>query len=141
MLLFSASFCFSISVLNKVDVGLEQQLSMPSDSYVLNFFDAQINKLKVGPPVYFVIEGQLDYANNQTLFCGRAGCNPRAAIEILAEAANNSKISYLAESTPNSWLDDYLDWASGDCCKTFPNGTFCPSTLSSKLIFCKCYLF
>lgn len=133
ILLFSASLCFSISVVNKVDVGLEQQLSMPSDSYVLNFFDAQINKLKVGPPVYFVIEGRFDYANKQTLFCGSAACDPRSAIEILSEASSNSKISYLAESTPNSWLDDYLAWASSeDCCQTFPNGTFCPSTISDR---------
>lgn len=129
ILLFAASLCFSISVINKVDIGLEQQFSMPSDSYVLKFFDAQINKLKVGPPVYFVIEGEFDYANNQSLFCGRAGCNPRSAIEILSDAANHSKVSYLAEGAPNSWLDDYLDWASGDCCMTFENGTFCPSSV------------
>lgn len=108
---------------------------MPSDSYVLNFFDAQINKLKVGPPVYFVIEGRFDYANKQTLFCGSAACDPRSAIEILSEASSNSKISYLAESTPNSWLDDYLAWASSeDCCQTFPNGTFCPSTISGNTV-------
>lgn len=33
---------------------------------------------------------------------------------------------------PSSWIDDYIDWLNiAECCKTYDNGTFCPS--SSKL--------
>jgi Niemann-Pick C1 protein len=35
---FFGSFCFNASLLHKIDVGLDQQLSMPEDSYVLEYF-------------------------------------------------------------------------------------------------------
>ena len=109
---------------------------MPSDSYVLDFFEAQINKLKVGPPVYFVIKNDLDYSKYQTLLCGRAGCSSGSPIQLLSQAANESELSYIVSSTPNSWIDDYLDWtSSSNCDRTFSNGSFCPSTSNYLLIF------
>lgn len=40
---FLGTACFSGAVLHKVEVGLDQSLSMPSDSYVLDYFNG-INK-------------------------------------------------------------------------------------------------
>lgn len=39
VLLFSASFFVNASFITKMDVGLEQDLSMPDDSYVKKYFD------------------------------------------------------------------------------------------------------
>lgn len=38
VLLFLGVFCASIAVTPHLDVGLEQDLSMPEDSYVLKYF-------------------------------------------------------------------------------------------------------
>ncbi|XP_075679215.1 NPC intracellular cholesterol transporter 1-like [Dermatophagoides pteronyssinus] len=135
MLIFFAWLSVSISVIHKVDVGLEQRYSMPSDSYVLKFFDAQIHKLKVGPPVYFVIKSDsgFNYSANQNLICGGSGCSDHSIVNILAQAANKSDLSYLVPGASNSWIDDYLLWANSDqCCRIFPNGTFCSSTVKSE---------
>ena len=39
-------------------VGLDQDLSVPSDSYVLDYFDYMEKYLDVGVPVYFVTKGK-----------------------------------------------------------------------------------
>lgn len=38
VLLFSAWFCMSIMVIPKIDVGLDVELTMTHDSYVLKYF-------------------------------------------------------------------------------------------------------
>ncbi|OTF73097.1 niemann-pick C1-like protein, partial [Euroglyphus maynei] len=103
MLIFLAWLSVSISVIHKIDVGLEQKYSMPSDSYVLKFFDAQINKLKVGPPVYFVIKSDtgFNYSANQNLICSQSGCSSYSIVNMLAQAANKSDISYLVSGAAN----------------------------------------
>lgn len=38
ILLFTLWFCTSITVIPKIDVGLDVELTMPDDSYVLKYF-------------------------------------------------------------------------------------------------------
>lgn len=116
-----------MSVIDKIEVGLEQKLSMPTDSYVIHFLDEQKEKLRVGPPVYFVIKGDFDYANKQQLLCGRSGCYSFSAVALLSQAASNSSSSYITDIPAFSWIDDYIDWLnSPDCCRKFDNDTLCP---------------
>lgn len=56
---FLALFCWSIYVVSDMTVGLDQDLSVPLDSYVLDYFDYMEKYLAVGVPVYFVTKGKV----------------------------------------------------------------------------------
>lgn len=130
-LLFTGWTCFSISVIDKIEVGLDQRLSMPSDSYVINFFNDQMFKLRVGPPVYFVVSGNYSYDKKQPLIVTDKSAKQNSLGLQLKLAGANSSVSYIATNVANNWLGDYSRWANNDkCCrsKTDDNGTihFCP---------------
>ena len=46
----------SMASLHKLDIGLDQKLSMPEDSYLIDYFETMSESLEVGAPVYFVIK-------------------------------------------------------------------------------------
>ena len=120
----------SISVIHKIDIGLDQKLSMPKDSYVLKYLETQ-TELRVGPPVHFVVGGDYKYdeKNHQNMICGTSQCSPNSLINLISQSANNSNQTYIAKPA-NSWLDDYLNWfETPKCCCVFKNSSFCPSTL------------
>ena len=55
-------------------IGLDQELSMPDDSFVLKFFEWMKLYLSVGPPIYLVVNNthaQLDLSlpEDQNLLC------------------------------------------------------------------------
>ena len=60
----------------RVGIGLDQSLSMPEDSYVLQYFNNLSTYLSVGAPVYFVVRDGHDYSSykGQNDICGVAGC-------------------------------------------------------------------
>lgn len=140
MLIFIGWLCTSVAVLPRLDVGLDQQLSMPQDSYVLKYFEAQIKSLKVGPPVYFVIKSNFNYSIKQELLCSHAGCSANTLTSILSRASKEPNATYIAAITPNSWIDDYYDWLGGSnnskCCRLRNNNIsdFCPSSVGKKYI-------
>uniref|UniRef100_A0A834R974 Niemann-Pick C1 protein n=1 Tax=Sarcoptes scabiei TaxID=52283 RepID=A0A834R974_SARSC len=134
-MIFLAWFFLSVTMIPKIQIGLEQKLTMPKDSYLLKFFDAQADKLKVGPPVYFVVKdpnNRLDYSMMQNIFCSQEGCSDYSVTNMLSLVAKKSNQSYLVRSTPTSWIDDYILWSQSEkCCRTFPNGSFCSSDVES----------
>ncbi|CAG7836043.1 unnamed protein product [Allacma fusca] len=134
LIVFWGWLCSSIAVLPNVDVGLDQQLSMPEDSYVLKYFQAMFDYLSVGPPVYFVVKDTgltYDDYNDQDLI--KAGVNPYSLVSQVYSASRRSNMTYIAKPA-SSWLDDYIDWAHGDdCCKkNKTTGGFCSSQSTSK---------
>uniref|UniRef100_A0A1I8FIY3 SSD domain-containing protein n=1 Tax=Macrostomum lignano TaxID=282301 RepID=A0A1I8FIY3_9PLAT len=101
--------------------GLDQEISMPVDSYMIGYFDGVKKYLSVGPPVYFVLAGQ--------------------GIDFSRPAHAKLSVSYLA--TPaSSWLDDYVDWLSpsgswqrGAVLRRYRAGKphqFCPASLGPQ---------
>lgn len=133
IVIFLASFFTSLTLLPKVGVGLDQKLSMPKDSYVLDYFKALEKYLSVGVPVYFVLKGGQNYSSvdTQNMVCASKGCNLDSLLNQVNLATLQQNYTKLAVPA-NSWIDDYFDWlSSDDCCRVYNdparNGTFCPS--------------
>ena len=55
---------------------------MPSDSYVLDYFDYMAKYLSTGAPVYFVVEEGQNYSSvdGSNQVCGGAGCNQNSLV-------------------------------------------------------------
>jgi Niemann-Pick C1 protein len=117
VLLFLLWLCASISLFPLTEVGLDQELSMPEDSYVLVYFQYMKDILSMGPPVYFVVKAGMNYSDwdAQNLICGGQGCNPDSMSTYLFRAHLAPEGSYLARPA-SSWLDDYFDWTTLESC-------------------------
>ncbi|XP_011704595.1 PREDICTED: Niemann-Pick C1 protein isoform X2 [Wasmannia auropunctata] len=131
MIVFFGWLCSSIAVIPHIEIGLDQELSMPEDSYVLKYFKFLNNYLSIGPPMYFVVKDGLNYSNTevQNLICGGQYCNSDSVSTQIFTASKQSNRTYIAKPA-SSWMDDYIDWSGlSDCCKYFPtNSSFCPHT-------------
>ncbi|ROT61660.1 niemann-pick C1 [Penaeus vannamei] len=94
--------------------------------------------LSVGPPVYFVLKGGLNFTNfsDQNKVCGTVDCDMDSLAMQVYYAAHRANRTFIAQPA-SSWIDDYMDWSiynldspSGDvpCCRVKKDGTFCPSS-------------
>uniref|UniRef100_A0A182W717 SSD domain-containing protein n=1 Tax=Anopheles minimus TaxID=112268 RepID=A0A182W717_9DIPT len=133
MIVFFGWLCSSIAVAPHIDIGLDQELSMPGDSFVLKYFRYLQQYLSIGPPVYFVVKNGLNYStmHDQNLICGGQYCNLDSLSTQVYIASKQPQSTYLARPA-SSWLDDYIDWsAAPGCCKQWTNGSFCPHQKSA----------
>ncbi|XP_036374709.1 NPC intracellular cholesterol transporter 1 [Megalops cyprinoides] len=139
---FVGMLSFSIAVTNKVEIGLDQKLSMPDDSYVMDYFTNLSAYLHTGPPVYFVVEDGHDYRTleGQNSICGGVGCNNNSLVQQVYTASlisNYTRIGF----TPSSWLDDYFDWVKpqSTCCRYYNStGDFCnASVVDTSCVHCR----
>ncbi|KAK9538617.1 hypothetical protein VZT92_003779 [Zoarces viviparus] len=139
---FVGMLSFSIAVVNKVEIGLDQQLSMPDDSYVLDYFKNLSMYLHTGAPVYFVVEDGLDYSSpeGQNAVCGGVGCSNDSLVQQVYSASLISNYTTIA-FTPSSWLDDYFDWVKpqSSCCRYYnASGDFCnASVVNPSCVHCR----
>uniref|UniRef100_V5I345 Putative cholesterol transport protein n=1 Tax=Ixodes ricinus TaxID=34613 RepID=V5I345_IXORI len=129
MLVFVGWACISLAVTNKIDIGLDQEIAMPLDSYLQGYFHMQKTALAVGPPLYFVVQPGYNYTRekDQDLVCGSAGCAPDSLVSQIQLASIYSNVTTISQPA-QSWLDDYISWSgTQDCCRM--NETtkqFCP---------------
>ncbi|TNN67466.1 Niemann-Pick C1 protein [Liparis tanakae] len=139
---FVGILSFSISVVDKVDIGLDQKLSMPDDSYVLQYFKNLSMYLHTGAPVYFVVEDGHNYTSpeGQSAVCGGVGCNNDSLVQQVYSASLISNYTTIA-FTPSSWLDDYFDWVKpqSSCCRFYnASGAFCnASVVNPSCVHCR----
>eukprot|EP01001_Neometanema_parovale_P013599 NODE_99_length_3358_cov_15.672643_g92_i0.p1 GENE.NODE_99_length_3358_cov_15.672643_g92_i0~~NODE_99_length_3358_cov_15.672643_g92_i0.p1 ORF type:complete len:997 (+),score=232.51 NODE_99_length_3358_cov_15.672643_g92_i0:56-2992(+) len=87
----------------KVQLGLQQNDAIPSHHYLHTYFDVLAEYLDVGPPVYFVTEGDINYATKTTQHNLRDLHTQIMATPYVAE-----------ESVSSWWLDDFNNWACYD---------------------------
>ncbi|KAF6204978.1 hypothetical protein GE061_019145 [Apolygus lucorum] len=135
VVLFIGWFCVNLAVIPQLEPGLDQELSMPEDSYVLKYFEVMNAVLSIGAPVYFVLKTGLDLENStvQNMVCGGLRCYSDSLNTQIYSASKRTNVTYI-NTAASSWLDDFNDWASvSGCCKTYPNGTFCPHNSEDPL--------
>ncbi|XP_031783378.1 NPC intracellular cholesterol transporter 1 isoform X3 [Nasonia vitripennis] len=137
MVIFFGWLCSSIAVVPHIEIGLDQELSMPEDSFVLKYFQFLNSYLSIGPPMYFVLKGGLNYSDPkvQNLVCSGTWCNSDSVTTQIFAASELANRTYVAKPA-SSWLDDYFDWASlaKSCCRyNETDGSFCPHTSSCRV--------
>ncbi|XP_075272433.1 NPC intracellular cholesterol transporter 1 [Opisthocomus hoazin] len=131
---FVGVLSFSAAVMHNVEIGLDQSLSMPDDSYVMDYFSQLGKYLHAGPPVYFVLEEGHNYTSleGQNMVCGGMGCNNDSLVQQVfnaAEIGSYTRIGY----APSSWIDDYFDWVKpqSSCCRVYnTTGQFCNASVT-----------
>lgn len=119
MVVFFGWLCSSIAVAPHIEIGLDQELSMPKDSFVLKYFQHLQSFLSIGPPTYFVLKGGLNFssASDQNLVCGGLYCNSDSLSTQLFISSKLPESTYIARPG-SSWIDDYFDWSQIEsCCK------------------------
>ncbi|XP_013101655.2 NPC intracellular cholesterol transporter 1 isoform X3 [Stomoxys calcitrans] len=134
MIVFFGWLCSSIAIAPRIDIGLNQELSMPEDSFVLRYFQSLNKYLSIGPPVYFVLKSGLNFSTtfDQNLVCSGQFCNDDSVITQIYLSSKRSNVTYIARPA-SSWIDDYFDWSqASSCCKYHADtGGFCPHQNSS----------
>jgi Niemann-Pick C1 protein len=141
IVIFAGGAAFSLASMYKIDIGLDQKLSMPEDSYLIDYFQTMSESLEVGAPVYFVVKDGLDYSNksDQNLLCGAGGCNPNSLTSSIQISSSMPDYSTIAQPAM-SWIDDYYDWVSpkSKCCRVYKSdGSFCPTNVKDRTSICE----
>ncbi|UYV60289.1 NPC1 [Cordylochernes scorpioides] len=74
---FVGWLCASLAVAPHIPIGLDQELSVPEDSYMTTYFQYLNKYLSVGPPLYFIIKDGYNYTDPamQNRICGLLNCN------------------------------------------------------------------
>ena len=130
IVLFFGWLCLSISVIPKLQLGLDKELSMPKDSFVSKYFLYLQENLSVGPPVYFILTGNLNFSNMdvQNAICSESYlCDSDSLVAQIYSETITSNISYITQPI-YSWIDDYLAWSTvKTCCKRDQMNELCLS--------------
>ncbi|CAA0807018.1 Patched family protein [Striga hermonthica] len=127
---FSAFTLASIALCTRIQPGLEQQIVLPRDSYLQGYFSNISEYLRIGPPLYFVVQNyNFSSESRQTnQLCSISQCDSNSLLNEIARASLVPESSYIAKPAA-SWLDDFLVWLSPEafgCCRKFTNGSYCP---------------
>jgi Niemann-Pick C1 protein len=75
LLAFTTSAFLSLAALPRVQVGLDQAVALPRDSYLQAYYSQLLSSLRVGPPLFFVVE-DLQLSSDVNKVCSVSGCSP-----------------------------------------------------------------
>uniref|UniRef100_A0A673GAK3 SSD domain-containing protein n=1 Tax=Sinocyclocheilus rhinocerous TaxID=307959 RepID=A0A673GAK3_9TELE len=122
-------------------VGLNQELAMPSDSYMLDYFAYLYKYFEVGVPTYFITTKGFNFTSEEGInaVCSSVGCDQFSFTQKIRYATEYPE-SYLAIPA-SSWVDDYIDWLNpgSKCCRIYTAGPnkdeFCPANESKSSRF------
>ncbi len=119
--------CAALAATPKLEVGLDQDVAMPDDSYVLKYFEFLYLYLSVGPPFYIVMNttalqfNWTDY-DMQNRVAGSAGSYDDSLQAQVKSWSKEPDTTYVA--TPaQSWIDDYFAWTLTESCAYYNDVT------------------
>ena len=121
MVVFLGLLTAGIALIPELKLGLDQRIAIPSDSYLIPYFNDLYDYFDAGPPVYFVTR-QLNVTKrkHQQDICGRfSTCNTFSLATVLEMERRRSDISSIAEPAA-SWIDDFFLWLNPTldaCCQ------------------------
>lgn len=121
LIIFAGLFVASIISVQHIDIGLDQRLALPSDSYLVSYFDHVDAYLDIGPPVYFVSRDiDVTQRPGQQALCGRfTTCGEFSLANVLEAERKRPESSFISEPSA-SWIDDFLGWldpGKEECCR------------------------
>jgi len=127
MTIFVSIFAAGVALIPQVKLGLDQRIAIPSDSYMIPYFNDLYAYFGSGPPVYFVTRDlNVTERVHQQQVCGRfTTCDEYSLAYILEQESKRPEVSYINSATA-SWIDDFFYWLnpSSDCC-TDEDGNAC----------------
>ncbi|THH23166.1 hypothetical protein EUX98_g8016 [Antrodiella citrinella] len=117
----------------------DQRLALPSESYLIPYFDSLDDLLEVGPPVYFVARDvEITERPAQQALCGRfTTCQDFSVANSLEAERKRPESSFISQPTA-SWIDDFLKWLDPEqsrCCRVRRRdpSVFCGSRESPRV--------
>ncbi|ETK94504.1 hypothetical protein L915_02480 [Phytophthora nicotianae] len=140
LLAFLAWTLWSIYSMESLDQGLPQKEAMPSNSYMIEYFNALDVYLATGSPVYFIVETgygrnptswSLNDENVETIFCkSKDICGTYSIPNIMNALANHGDetVTHISPGTTYSWMDDFWGFVNPDseCCRVDSEGAYVP---------------
>ena len=125
--IFLAFFAAGVALLPEIQLGLDQRIAIPEDSYLIPYFNDLATYFDTGPPVYFVTrDTNATWRPFQEELCGRfLGCNEFSLATTLEQESKRSNVSYSTGGTMD-WIDDFFFWLDPEndqCCRE--NGKVC----------------
>ncbi|KAJ5675342.1 NPC intracellular cholesterol transporter 1-related protein 1 [Penicillium macrosclerotiorum] len=126
VLAFLGLLTAGLALIPQVALGLDQRIALPSDSYLISYFNDLDAYFRTGPPVYFVTRDvNITERKHQRQLCGRfTTCEEYSLPFVLEQEVKRPNVSYLTGSAA-SWIDDFFYWLNPqqDCCQE--NGKTC----------------
>jgi Niemann-Pick C1 protein len=118
--IFFGIFTAGLALFPKVELGLDQRIAIPNDSYLIPYFNDLYDYFDAGPPVYFVTkEFNATNRDSQKELCGRLStCHLDSLANVIEVERKRPEVSYIATSAAN-WVDDFIFWlnpANEKCC-------------------------
>ena len=120
-ILFFGIFAAALALLPGMQLGLDQRIAIPNDSYLIQYFNDLDRYFVSGPPVYFIAQ-DIDVTTlpGQQSLCGRfSTCKEFSMANILEQERKRKDVSYIAEPAA-SWIDDFFHWLNPEitqCCR------------------------
>ncbi|KAK0629211.1 sterol-sensing domain of SREBP cleavage-activation-domain-containing protein [Bombardia bombarda] len=120
VIIFLGIFSAGVALIPEVELGLDQRVAIPDDSYLIPYFNDLYDYFDAGPPVYFVTrEFNATAKKHQQQICARyTTCQQMSLTNILEQERKRPEVSYIASPTA-SWIDDFFQWLNPDneaCC-------------------------